>query len=501
VSSVLSMLCPSRGRPRQLAALAQSIADTASPRGVELLVYLDADDPDLGMYQQKLAPFKFAHSTVGERVTVGKAWNILAGKARGNLLMLGSDDLLCQSVGWDRVLQKEAGRFADGIFALWPDNGAGGESLRGRPVVSRRWYKTLGYFTPEHFEFGGAAAWLAEIAGKLDRIHRAVGAIIEHRQPSGGGSARATALARIERENQARRDATRYAQLAGERAAAVDKLRAILRAAPPAVVQPPAVIRTVAPHRKPDAAIPAVQRNAPPQAKQQDAAIPKLLHFFWIGSELPDFAKYIMEQWHVLNPEYTIYLHGEEVLRPEYQPIYDQMQTYATQVDVLKWCALQSWGGWALDADTVPLRPMSTFTGTLDKAARFVAVDVPPGDEVAGVERCDMGFIGASMDSRIWAAVNWYMAGNVDMARFSSRSTKGGACCMEWLLENVSHLMTRFPAALYCPYSTRNRPWLAKGRAFWRAYRAGDSTVKHLAEYNRTFGNPLAWHIWGGAIK
>ena len=97
----------------------------------------------------------------------------------------------------------------------------------------------------------------------------------------------------------------------------------------------------------------------------------------------------------------------------------------ALRVDVLKWCALERYGGWTIDADTVPLRPMTTFTGTLDKSARFVAVNVPPGDEREGVERCDMGFIGASVDSRIWSAVHWWMAGNVDMTPYAQRSTHG----------------------------------------------------------------------------
>jgi len=487
------MLVPSRGRPRHLAALAQSIADTATARGVELLVYIDADDPDVGEYRQRLAPYKFAHLTIGEPLTVGRAWNILAAKATGNLLMLGSDDLSCQSVGWDRVLRKDAGRFSDGVFVLWANDR--GQQLSGRPVVSRRWYETLGYLTPEHFEFGGSAVWLAEIAGKLDRIHYAAGAMIEHHHPAAG----VPELVRIKRSGEAQRDANLFATLARERIAAADKLQKLIKVAPPPVTPP------VKPQ---PAELPPPKIVKPPKQAKPSAGIPKIFNFFWIGSELPDFAEFLIAKWREFNPDYEIKLHGEEVLRPEYQPMYDMVGSPSQKVDVLKWCALQSYGGWTIDADTVPLHPMSMFTDKIDPAAKFVAINVPPADEKPGYERCDMGLIGATTDSRIWAAVNWYMAGNVDMTRWERRGTKGGACAMEWLLETVPHLMTRFPANTYCPYGCKHvdRPWMEKGGRFWQAYRMGADTTAMLAEYNETFGNPpddlpLAWHIWNRAIR
>ena len=487
------MLVPSRGHPRLAAALAQSIADTATAHGVELLFYLDADDPDLGEYRQRIAPYKFAAITVGDRLTVGRALNILAAEARGDLLMLGSDDLFCQSVGWDRVLRKEASRFADGVYVLWANDN--GQQLAGRPVVSRRWFETLGYFTPEHFEFGGSAIWLAEIAGKLDRLHYAANAMIEHHHPhGGGGDARDSDLQRIERNDQAQRDANAYATLARERVDAADKLRKLIKGTPPPVAPP------VKP--QPAKAMPS-KIVTPPKRGKPGAGIPKIFNFFWIGGDLPDFAEFLIGKWRGFNPDYEIKLHGEEVLRPEYQPMYDMVGSPSQKVDVLKWCALQTYGGWTIDADTVPLHPMSMFTDKIDKAAKFVAINVPPADEKPGYERCDMGLIGATTDSRIWAAVNWYMAGNVDMTPWERRGTKGGACAMEWLLANVPHLMTRFPANTYCPYGCKgvDRPWMEKGGRFWKAYRAGGDTAAMLAEYNAAFNNPLAWHIWNRAIR
>lgn len=230
--------------------------------------------------------------------------------------------------------------------------------------------------------------------------------------------------------------------------------------------------------------------------------IPKILHFFWIGGKLPDYADFLMGKWREMNPEFEIRLHGEEVLRPEYKPIYDLLATPSTKVDVLKWSALRNDGGYTIDIDTVPLRPLSTFTDTLDASVKFMAVNVPPADEKPGMERCDMGFIGATTDSRIWAAVDWYMAGNVDMAPYDRRGTKGGTCAMEWLLTQVPHLMTRFPASIYCPYGckAKDRPWMEKGRLFWRAYRAGEDVLPMLAEYNEAFNYPWGWHIWARVI-
>jgi len=159
---------------------AQSIADTAELGDVELLFYVDADDECLPEYKAAMASYPFVSVVSGKAQSISISWNVLAKQCTGNLLHMSNDDLIALTPDWPRIVRDEVAKFTDGVFVAWVDDDFKHESLCAFPIVSRRWYETLGYFTPPYFEFGYNDAWLAELGRMLARLHYIDRAVVRH---------------------------------------------------------------------------------------------------------------------------------------------------------------------------------------------------------------------------------------------------------------------------------------------------------------------------------
>ena len=113
-------------------------------------------------------------------MSVSKSWNTLAQKCSGSLLMMANDDQLYIDYGWDYHLDKYVGESRDEIFAMFFEDGQYPPDGGDFPIVSRRWYETLGYFTPGIFEFWYNEAWIFDVANRLQRIIRIPKVLVEH---------------------------------------------------------------------------------------------------------------------------------------------------------------------------------------------------------------------------------------------------------------------------------------------------------------------------------
>lgn len=108
--------------------------------------------------------------------------------------------------------------------------------------------------------------------------------------------------------------------------------------------------------------------------------IPQILHFVWIGCELPAWAKANIAEWRRLNPEFEIKMHGEEVLDPRFKDHYARINhpqhALAIRSDLLRLSALLRHGGWYWDTDFWPLvscREMVNRAGNLHKKTLLFA--------------------------------------------------------------------------------------------------------------------------------
>lgn len=187
----LSLLCPSRERAALAATFLRSVLRTAAePARVEVLFYVDRDDPALPAYEelhrrQAAAGPGRCELVVGDPVGVPGAWNALAAAAQGDLLLMANDDQVYVDHGWDLRLDHGMAQLVsehpDGVCCLYFEAGQYPEGAADFPVLSRAWYRALGYFTPEIFQQWEVETWIFDLARRIGRLVAVPGVFVEHR--------------------------------------------------------------------------------------------------------------------------------------------------------------------------------------------------------------------------------------------------------------------------------------------------------------------------------
>ncbi len=191
--SRISVLCPTRGRPDMAVRMCESIISTAADADrVEVLLYVDEDDPALDQYLEQFRyreGREFVRSCVlanGEPIGIARAWNHLARMAQGDVLIMGGDDQTYDDAGWDSRLDEEVAKYPDQIYCMWFNDGHWKDKLCTFPIVSRKWVDTLGYFVPPFFERIYLDTWLMDLAQRVGRLHYVPDVLTEHHHVSYG---------------------------------------------------------------------------------------------------------------------------------------------------------------------------------------------------------------------------------------------------------------------------------------------------------------------------
>lgn len=231
---MISILCPTRGRPELLQRMVNSMYDTVALfTNYEVLIYVDNDDPCLAAYDSIICDPPIVK--IGESISVGQAWNILAREAAGDYFLMGNDDQVYMTPYWDRLLLDILSERMpkDGIFVAWVDDNTGKSARRcAFPIVSRKWYETLGYFTPECFNFLYHDTWIWDIGKRLDRTFYIPDILIEHRHFAFKKAEYDDTYQRhrVGIENARRRDADKqmFNSMAGQRQADAEKLKDLI---------------------------------------------------------------------------------------------------------------------------------------------------------------------------------------------------------------------------------------------------------------------------------
>jgi len=186
---MLSILTPTRERPKLLKTFIDSVYDTISdPREVQLLVYIDTDDPYIPEYMEVMEENPAIKYIIGEPKTVSVAWNDMAEHSTGNILLMGNDDQVYISKDWDKILLEKVKQYPDDIYVAWFEDGVNSKNHCAFPIISRTWYNTVGYFTPSIPNFCWNDAWVYDIGQRLNRCLYIPEVITEHRHFTQGKS-------------------------------------------------------------------------------------------------------------------------------------------------------------------------------------------------------------------------------------------------------------------------------------------------------------------------
>ena len=165
--AMISILVPSRGRPKQLAEMIVSAYNTATyQRRIEFVVRLDDDDPANYTFPITVP----AILVLGQRGLLSEMWNECYDHATGEIVMHGGDDIEFQTPGWDQMVRDAFAASEDKILLVQGDDlSPNREALATHGFVHRRWVETVGYFLPPLFSCDWNDVWLTEVADMIGR--------------------------------------------------------------------------------------------------------------------------------------------------------------------------------------------------------------------------------------------------------------------------------------------------------------------------------------------
>lgn len=142
---MISIIHPSRGRPeKSFNTIKKWIDNTSYNSDTQILISLDDDDNTIRDYFKLFASYVFEYNISvlhNPNVSAVEAINVAATHAKGNILMVVSDDTDCYP-WWDEALLKEVEGKEDWI--LKTQDGIQPYIIT-MPVMDRKYYERFGY--------------------------------------------------------------------------------------------------------------------------------------------------------------------------------------------------------------------------------------------------------------------------------------------------------------------------------------------------------------------
>jgi glycosyltransferase involved in cell wall biosynthesis len=226
----ISILLPSRGRPKAAAECIRSAIDTADePDGMETVLRMDEDD-NAGAYRD--ACFRLPHIVpmARPRALMSNNWNDAWVNATGEILMHCGDDIRFRTQGWDTMVRAAFEAYPDRIVFVHGDDGSEvwKERFGTHGFIHQRWAKAVGYFVPPHFSADWNDTWLNDVANSLGRRVYIPAMVTEHMHWSFGKGPKDETATDIVRRAGSDGNEGKYQAMGPMRAVDVEKLRALL---------------------------------------------------------------------------------------------------------------------------------------------------------------------------------------------------------------------------------------------------------------------------------
>ena len=240
----ISICVPTRGRPGKFAEMLASAKETAEG-SIEVCAWMDDDDPTRKKYPKDpiVRYGSGPRENIGGLPMMSNLWNHAWGMATGDIAMLGGDDSIFMTPGWDTAVEAEFAKVPDGILMVYTDTGEVNDHNNHEPCnpfVSRRWIDTVGYFTPPDYQGWFSDVWVWCLAAEVGRAVFLPDVLVDHVRKKGSDQ--------TYRDGEAARKAVGgwqemkrrfYSPLEVlKRDEQVEKLRAVMEPIPPLVPKP-----------------------------------------------------------------------------------------------------------------------------------------------------------------------------------------------------------------------------------------------------------------------
>lgn len=177
---MISVLCPTRGRPDSVRRLLDSISATAATQRVEVVFRTDDDSPLEYPQSERVIEVR------GPRITLSQMWNEAYYASHGEIVMQCGDDIVFRTEAWDLMVRAMFADIPDRIALVYGNDLLQGRNLATHGFVHHKWVDQLGYFTPPYFSCDYGDAWLHDLATRVDRLRYIEHMVTEHMHPAAG---------------------------------------------------------------------------------------------------------------------------------------------------------------------------------------------------------------------------------------------------------------------------------------------------------------------------
>lgn len=173
----IDLLIPTRGRGLRVLETIYSAYHTAeSWSQLRCSLYIDKDDKD-SYPEALLQALKHITSSrvsvlCGPRLVLSEAWNQLAARSLGDILMHAADDLVFKTKGWDNKVLSAFDKAdpKDGLHLVYANDGLQGKKLATHSFQTREAYRVFGRLVPPYFKCDWNDVWLHEVYERCGRL-------------------------------------------------------------------------------------------------------------------------------------------------------------------------------------------------------------------------------------------------------------------------------------------------------------------------------------------
>ena len=163
-TNMISICCPTRGRPELFKKMCLSVLNTASePNDIEIISYHDNDDTSQYEY---IGNHK---EIVGERIVLSQMWNECQKIATGEIYGFVADDLLFKTKGWDIRVKETFDASKDKNMLVYPNDEKYGINNSIVGFLHKNWIEAVGYFLPPYFSAEYIDGWIFNVAKRINR--------------------------------------------------------------------------------------------------------------------------------------------------------------------------------------------------------------------------------------------------------------------------------------------------------------------------------------------
>ena len=185
-AKTISIILPTRKRPKNLIRLVKSIIETSKfTENIEVCICVDRDDMESATALIPLSDRIDVKVCIGSRQTKhGTYWNRAWQQTTGDVLQMSSDDFIYRTPNWDVEILKEINKFSDKMVMVYGEDGFQRGQLGTHMFIHRRWAGALGEFVQMHTNVFYHDTWIDVLATRIGRRKYRPDLLFEHMHPA-----------------------------------------------------------------------------------------------------------------------------------------------------------------------------------------------------------------------------------------------------------------------------------------------------------------------------